>query len=238
MPNRVRWLSSIALGGMLVLSACSSSPAASGAPGQTQPPGATQNNGNGNGNGNGNNGNGNGSVNCGGIATYSASPMVVPSIPADTELLAKFPQSIAGQPIKNPQSQNWAQYMCAYAPNDVQAAAQRLAAIGIDLNNLSTGTFDATVNDNDVTVNVIRIKGKNIADVLGPSNIAAFAAAWLGPNADVPAGLTNKSVGGKNSIVGKDTSGDSVYYYPNGDTAFNVNENDESVVAAVFSALP
>jgi hypothetical protein len=235
MPSRVRWLSSIALGGMLVLSACSSSPAASLAPGQTQQPGATQNNGNGNGNGNGNQG---GTVNCGGIPTFNASPLVMPSIPGDSELQAKFPQTVAGQPITKPQTQNWAQYMCAYAPNDVQATAQRLAAIGIDLNALSTGTFHVMINDQEYTVNVIRIKGHNISDVLGPNSIAAFAAAWLGPNANVPTGLTSKSVGGKNVLVGKDTSGDSVYYYMNGDTAFNVNENDESVAAAVFSSLP
>jgi hypothetical protein len=208
-----------ALATIMVLTACSSSPAGTAGPGATGTPRAAST-----------------------PATPSGTqpPLTIPSIPipsfsSDTDLAARFPTVIDGQPVSAPQTVKFGEFLqlLAQQPAQITAFEARLAEVGLDINTISYGSANATVDDETVQIQALRTAGADAAQFM-----QAFEALneLFSPDDPLPT-LTQSTIGGKNITLSTDEDGDVTYIYISGDVLWLVENADESSAATILAAL-
>lgn len=220
---------------VVVLSACSSSPAASQVPGATLAPGQTATParetpvgvvtpapvG--------------GGAACTGIPMYvPGSPF--PSMQPDTSLDAHFPATIDGQPVTDVRSFYVAQWLCAFSG---QAGLDRLSQAlpnGLNLTVVSQGSANANVDGQDVVIQAFRTPGQDANLLL--QSFGALIVAEGGDPSKLSGTVTDGNVGGKAVKIYTDpTDGTKSFIDISGDTMFAVTDVTESQAGKVFNAL-
>jgi hypothetical protein len=162
------------------------------------------------------------------------SPLFGPSFPPDSQLEAKFPAQIDGQPVTQISSFYWAQAVCFYnGPAGVDELASSMP--GINPQTLSFGSAAATVDGEPVTITAFRSPGQD-GDVI--VQWIAQLASGLGDQA--PTGtLSQGSILGRNVYLWTDDDDGSITYgYVSGDTLFGLSGVDGSQATKVIAALP
>src|SRR5688500_4701526 len=188
-----------ALATIMVLTACSSSPAGTAGPGASSTPRAAATS-----------------------TTTSATqpPLTIPSIAipsfsSDTDLAARFPTVIGGQPVSTPTTVRFGEFLQAFVEDQsqLQAFAARLNEVGLDLNSMSFGTANVTVNDETVQIQALRTAGADAGRFL--QAFEAFSDLF-NPDDPLPT-LTQATIGGKNVTLATDEDGDVTYLFVSGD---------------------
>jgi hypothetical protein len=238
---RMAVLAAVAL---LVISACSSSPAATEGPGATQPPGgATQAPG--------------GATQapatqapatqapasqpagslgdlCAGMPTFRISNPE-PSFPSDPTLEAHFPASIDGSDASNVTSESWLGLVCMFGGGAGLVAAEGQLGSGIDWTTVTFGSADYTVDGDDITLTAFRTPGADANTIVQSLTQLALLSGGGGINGSV----SNSNIGGKNVFVFTDsTDGSKSYAYASGDTLIYTDTLTDDEAQKVFSALP
>jgi hypothetical protein len=158
---------------------------------------------------------------------------------ADPDLAARFPKTVAGQPVTNVVTYNFVELFTAFGGGDaesqakLQAFVQLLANNGINAATLSFGSADATVNDSDVTIQAFRTPG---------GNAATFISLWpqlaaIDQTNNTPPTAGSATVGGKTVTTFTDSDGNVTYVYPSGDVVWSLDSSDQAEADAVFSAI-
>jgi hypothetical protein len=209
----------IAVGITLVamLTACSSAPAGSTPPGGTSAPGA--------------------SATPPATAAPSAtapgtSQTPFPSFAGDSDLAAKFPTQVAGQPLTNLTTLKFVDFVRAFSTAaQIDTTRQTFAALGIDLDTVVFGSATATVNGSPVGIQAFRVPGQDAGKLI--QNYALLSSNNEGDT------LKQETSGGKSVSVVRSADGfASTWMYANGDILWLVSTSDQTEAAAVFSALP
>jgi len=172
---------------------------------------------------------------CAGQPTFSlATPQ--PSFAQDTELTAKFPTTIDGQPVRNAQSGYYLTFLC-YLGNSEQVTRFTQSIPGTNLAQLSIGSAQATVGGESLTISAFRLPGGDANQII--QHFEEFAVA-IGADPSSMAGSTRTqaTIGGKAAYVFTDPDGDVTYVYPSGDTVWSVSGSTEEQAGTVFAALP
>lgn len=211
-------LGATALATMMVLSACSSSPAGTAGPGASGTPGAATP-----------------VVTSGAQPTLAIPSLAIPSFTSDQDLVARFPTEIDGQPVSAPSTVRFVEFLQLVSGEQepITAFQARLADLGLDLNTMSYGTANATVNDENVQIQAVRTPG---------ADAGRFMQAYetlnelFNPDEPVPT-LTQATIGGRNVTVSTDEDGDVTYLYVSGDVLWIVAGVDESTAATILAAL-
>lgn len=163
----------------------------------------------------------------------TASPQ--PTIPVDADLLAEYPQQVAGNPITEAKANPFLGLMCYSAG---QAAVDQMgtstSVLGINIATMSFGSFNATIENNEITVNAIRTPGQDANVLIGQFGLLG---GFLGLSV-ANTGLSDATVGGKNVKVVTDTDGSKSYFYAHGDTLWTFDNATDAEATAILSALP
>lgn len=216
---------------LIAIVGCSSSPSASSSPaGATQPPGgatstpggATQAPG------------GPTGTECAAYPTFSVDNPALPSFAPDTDLQAKFPTQIDGQPVSELETGFWAQFMCFGGQAAYDQAMADMPA-GFTWASMSYGNATYNVEGEDAKLMAFRSPGQ---DANGIVQALAQVAAALGSTEPIGT-LGTANVAGKNVITLTDTDGTVGYGYVSGDTLFTIESGaTDSQVAKILAALP
>ncbi|MEO6349723.1 MAG: hypothetical protein ABIP53_03645 [Candidatus Limnocylindrales bacterium] len=161
-----------------------------------------------------------------------APPPTLGSI-SNSELAAKFPTQVDGNPVPAPTVVRFIDFARAMgqSPDEVEAIRAAFAAVSVNLENIVFANATATVDDSSVGLIALQIPGQD-ASVLIPI-LSQLGAVNEGDT------LSTETIGGKTVTVERSEGGyASDWYYVNGDIVWNVNTSDEDEAAAVFSALP
>jgi hypothetical protein len=172
---------------------------------------------------------------CAGLPTFSLEGPA-PSFAQDAELNAKFPAQIDGNPVTGVQSSYYLTGLCYFGNTDTIARfAQSFP--GTNMSAMSTGSARATVGEDDISIQALRVPGGNAAQMV--ANVEAFLIA-IGVPPENTTGLTKTSanLGGRNVTVITDEDGDTTYVYPSGDTIFSVSDCTQEQAGTIFAALP
>jgi len=167
----------------------------------------------------------------------------LPSFASDSELAAKFPTTIDGQPVSNVQTYLFVDILKFAGQTDaqLQQLRQSLQSFGIDLDKLSAGSGDATVDGSDVQLSALRAPGSNATDIVTHYvDIQAAVTAATGQPApsQAPPTFTPATIGGKNVSVATDADGNKTYLYPSGDTLWSIDNVTDAQAAKIIAALP
>ena len=156
----------------------------------------------------------------------------IPSIQPDPVIDAAFPAQIDGQPLENKNSGSFLGFLQAFGmeAEKINAFVAAMQSIGVDPAAVGYGTATATVNDDQLSFQLIRFPGGNAGHGLD--------ALVRIDEPDDPPTLTTQSIGGKNVTVATDSDGDVEYYYVNGEWAWYLPDADAEQAAIVFAALP
>jgi hypothetical protein len=172
---------------------------------------------------------------CAGQPTFSlATPQ--PSFAQDTELNAKFPTTIDGQPVTRVQSGYYLTFLC-YLGNTDQVNRFAGSIPGSNLAALSFGSGRATVGGEEITISAFRLPGGDANQIIQHFNEFAVAIG-ADPSSISGSTQTQATIGGKAAYVFTDQDGDVSYAYPSGDTVWSVSGTTEEQAATVFAALP
>lgn len=212
---RRAWFASFIAGILLVVAGCGATPVGTGDPFASIPIGADQA--------------------CITVQTFDPnSPLFGPSFPPDSQLEAKFPAQIDGQPVTRISSFYWAQAVCFYnGPAGVNQLASSMP--GINAARLSYASAEATVNEVPITLTAFRTPGGD-----GSAIVEWIVQLASGLGAQAPTGtMSQGSMAGRDVYLWTDQGNDSVTYgYVSGDTLFGVSGVDASQAAKVIAALP
>ncbi|MDQ2964986.1 MAG: hypothetical protein M3R57_03985 [Chloroflexota bacterium] len=157
----------------------------------------------------------------------------VPSFADDPELAARFPTQVAGQPVANVMTGKFIDFLRALGSSqaDIDKLSQQMASLGIDLNTVSLGSANATVNGSLVGILALRFPGHDANQLV--ENYATFSDMTPGDT------LSQETVGGKNVTVVRSSGGfASTWLYANGDVMWSTNTSNQEEAAAIFAALP
>jgi hypothetical protein len=171
---------------------------------------------------------------CAGQPTFSlATPQ--PSFAQDTDLNAKFPAQIDGQPVEGVQSGYYLAFLCAIG-DQAQIARFAAALPGTNLAGLSFGSGRATIGGETVSISAFRLPGGDANQII--QHFAEFAVA-IGADPSSLTGNTSTpaTIGGKNAYIFTDQDGDVTYVYPSGDTVWSTTGTQEQA-DKIFAALP
>lgn len=211
-------LGATALATIMVLTACSSSPAGTAGPGASGTPGAATP-----------------VVTSGAQPTLAIPSLAIPSFTSDQDLVARFPTEIDGQPVSAPSTVRIAEFLQAFSqdPGQISEFANKLNEAGLDISTISFGTASATVNDETVQIQAIRTAGADAARFM-----QAYEAlnGLFSPDQPLPT-LTQATIGGRNVTVSTDEDGEVTYLYVSGDVLWIVAGVDESSAATILAAL-
>jgi hypothetical protein len=153
----------------------------------------------------------------------------------DPQLAAKFPTTIAGQPVTGVQTFRLMDLFNAFGQTEQsQTFSQAMVALGVDPNTVTTGSAQATVNNNNDSIEAFRAPGVSASQFL---SVLPQVAVALDPTQSQPTvGQTN--IGGKTVTTFTDpTDGSITYYYPSGDIIWSTNATDPADVAVILAAL-
>jgi hypothetical protein len=158
-----------------------------------------------------------------------------PSLPADTQLTARFPAQIDGNPVTDIQSAYWIAAICMFQGEaGAQQMLQNLPGSGLE--QMSIANASATVDDEEVQITAIRIPGQDANLII--TNFDAFARAiGMEDAADRPT-ITPANIGGKNAYISTDADGDVSYGFASGDVFFTVSDVTQEQAAIIFAAIP
>lgn len=209
-----------ALATIMVLTACSSSPAGTAGPSATGTPRAVSTP----------------ATTSGTQPPLTIPSIAVPSFSSDADLAARFPTVIDGQPVSTPTTVRFGEFLQAFVQDQsrLQPFVARLNEVGLDLNSMSFGTATATVNDETVQIQALRTSGADAGRFL-----EAFESfnELFNPEDPLPT-LTQATIGGKNVTLATDQDGDVTYLFVSGDILWQMSDVDESTAATVLAALP
>ncbi len=157
---------------------------------------------------------------------------------ADPALAARFPQTVAGQPVTDVKTYSFIAFFQAFGTDaetqaEVQAEVAALTGAGIDATTLAIGNGVATVNGTPVEVGAFHTPGADSGKLL---SVWAQLAAIGNPD-QAPPTVGQATVGGKNVTTFTDDTGSVSYAYVQGDVLWLVDTTDPAEAEAVFSAL-
>jgi len=171
------------------------------------------------------------------IPSFAFPSFAIPSFNTngDPDLAAKFPTTIAGQPVTNVQTFRLMDLFNAFGQTEQsQTFAQAMVALGVDPNSVTTGSADSTVNGSDDRITAFRAPGVSASQFL---SVLPQVAQALDPTQPQPVvGQTN--IGGKTVTTFTDPQDGSItYYYPSGDTIWSTDATDPADVGVILSAI-
>ncbi len=230
----MRRVSSVTLGAgiMIIVIACSGGGGATLAPGTSSAPGATS----APAGPTAAPGGGDTSQLCAGLPTFSVDASPQPTFAPDAELNARFPTEIDGQPVTDVRSYNWVAGSCFYGAS--AETFQRFSQFFSPavLAQLSQGSAEATVDDQEVFISAFRTPGGDPNQLF--AHLPEFLAAIGVEEADIAEYTVEPgSIAGKSVYVITDPDGDLSYSLVSGDAAFTVNDVTEDQAGIVFSAF-
>lgn len=151
-----------------------------------------------------------------------------PATAAAKALVARFPKTVDGEPVRDPKAYPAMQVLCSGGDDGdqlVQAFAQSFA---LDLRTVVMGRFGATVDSEASLVEVIQAPGQD-----GQALLPAFAALRI---AFDPGSATQASVGGKAVMTIPDGDGKR-YQYVDGDTVWTFTLRTDAQAATLLAKL-
>jgi hypothetical protein len=156
----------------------------------------------------------------------------IPSFAADPVIDQTFPDEIAGQPVTDQSSANFLSVMQSFgmAPERIAEFVAGMQAIGVDPAGVGFGSGTVTLDDEDVTLQLIRFPGGNAGNALD-------ALTRIDEPEEAPT-LTTETIGGKSVTVATNPDGDIEYFYINGDLAWLLDNAERSQVETIFAELP
>jgi hypothetical protein len=175
------------------------------------------------------------------IPSFAIPSFEIPSFAPDTDLAAKFPQTVDGQPVTDVQTLFYVDLLRLQQTPDsqIEAVRQAFAPFGINLDTVSDGSARATVDGENVRLNALRAAGADASNVIAHfSEIGAALNTALGQ--PVPSSAptqTQANVGGKNVTLSTDADGTVTYLYPSGDTIWIISDVTDSQAAKIMAAL-
>ncbi len=169
---------------------------------------------------------------CDAVPTFSASNPG-PSFSPDTDLEGHFPQEIDGNPVTNVNSLQWIDMICMFGG---QAALQQSATGfgNLSLGQMSFGSADASVDGDDITMNAFRTPGQDAGGVV--DYLKTLAALGTG-DVSVGGSVDQTSISGKDVYVFTDADGAKSYAVPLGDTLVFFDSATEDEAAKIIAAL-
>jgi hypothetical protein len=181
-------------------------------------------------------------------AVTSLAPGESPGIPvsgpsvaasADPVLGARFPTTIAGQPVTNVQTFHFLDYLTSTGTPKtiIDRFNVSASAAGINPRSVNLGTARVTISGKSVLLQALRAPGSDASQFTQPL-VAVAQQRDIGAGATARAiALAPSNVGGKSVQVA--SSADlTQYYYPTGDTVFILNNVDAATAATLLAALP
>ena len=164
-------------------------------------------------------------------ATYAPAPSLIP----DPTLFSRLPTTMGGQPVISAAA-NWVNLLCnQYGQQYVDAMAQPLSAMGLDIEKISIATFQSTIGEQVLAGTAFRTIGQDPNAIV--QNFSKFAELF-GNTATAAASLSHANVGGKDVTVATGSDEYTTYLYVAGDTLFVVDTQDQAEAATIFSAIP
>jgi hypothetical protein len=158
---------------------------------------------------------------------------------ADPELAARFPKTIAGQPVTNLQTFNFVKLMAALGTPKatVDQFNTSTTAVSIDPGTITLGTAEVTVGTQSQEIQAFRSPGGDAIRLVRPlATVAQLAGIGTAGTAS-PVALTPASLGGKRVAIAS-SAVLTQYYYPTGDTVFVLNSITSTAAATILAALP
>lgn len=173
---------------------------------------------------------------CAGFPTPDPLASPQPEMARDPELEAKFPTEVDGEPVTDVNSFRWLEYLCLYGGG--QTEVDRIAAVagGFPFANLSYGTAQTTVDDEDVEIQGFRTPGQDAGVLV--QNFQQFILIIGGAVEDTGGTMAPATIGGKNAFVWTDSDGDLTYVCVRGDVVFGSPDVTEAQIEKIFAALP
>lgn len=166
---------------------------------------------------------------CAAFPTINPASPAIPSFAPDLALEAKFPAEIDGAPLRDLKSGSYLQSLCFGG----QAAVDRLRGqVQFDLLTLTFASAEATIDGEDVTLEAFRAPGQD-----GSAIMQTLIRVAQSGNQTIPP-LVPGTAGGKNVITTTDSDGTTSYGYANGDTVFFTGSMTQSQADKLFAALP
>ena len=169
---------------------------------------------------------------CDAVPTFSASNPG-PSFSPDTDLEGHFPPEIDGNPVTNVNSLQWVEMICMFGG---QAALQESATGfgNLPLGQMSFGSADASVDGDDISLSAFRTPGQNAGGVVQYlSTLAAMGNAGM----SISGSVNQTNISGKDVYVFTDTDGAKSYAVPLGDTLVFFDSATDDEAAKIIAAL-
>lgn len=151
-----------------------------------------------------------------------------PATAEEKALLDRMPETVDGEPVRDPQAYQAMQVFCSGADDGGELVQVFVEEFGLDLRTIVMGRFGATVDSYTVVVEVIRAPGQDANAML--TGFAAIGVAF-DPGSGTPA-----SVGGKD-VTYREFGGEKRYEYVDGDTIWHFTVLTEAQATALITAL-
>ncbi len=172
---------------------------------------------------------------CANIPTFDPQSLATPVLPVDATLMAKYPTTIAGQPITDAEAIPLVAFMCELGgQSSLASLTAESTVLGVDFSTAVYGSFSATINSDTITVTAIRFPNQDASQFMSKVGQfgGLFGAASIGA-------ITTQSLGGKNvSVSTQSGATSSTYLYTTGDTLFIIDNATSDEAATVLAALP
>jgi hypothetical protein len=173
---------------------------------------------------------------CETIPTFNPMASPQPTFANDPTLQAEFPQKVNGQAVVNAQTVSMVAFVCYLAGQDsVDQLRDAFTVLGWNVATMSVGSFDTTIDADDVTINAVRAPGQDATKMI--SNFGLFAdIAGISVSGS---GLTPSTVSGKSvQVTEADSDGTRSYFYVHGDTLFVIQDASDAQAQGILQALP
>ncbi len=158
-----------------------------------------------------------------------------PTVVTDPVLAAEFPTSIDGNPVNNLQTGQFLDVLAGISDTtrtDQFRAA--MAAAGLDIDTLTFGNADVSINGNDESIQAIRTPGKDASVIVQNYDILAT----IGSEDPGPT-LASATVAGRAVTTATDPVAETTdYLYVKGDTVFFIADPGPDLAATIIAALP
>ena len=169
---------------------------------------------------------------CDAVPTFSISNPE-PSFAPDTALEAHFPPMIDGNPVANVTSLQWVNMICMFGG---QAALQESATGfgSLPLSQMSFGSADASVDGDDISLSAFRTPGQDAGGII---DYLKTLAALSNGGASISGSLNQTNISGKDVYVFTDSDGAKSYAVPLGDTLVFFDSSTDDEAAKIIAAL-